>query len=435
MDVQRRAAARLDRWRGKLIDVADRIARAMGGGDTSRWLAETERRMVDDPERARLWLADGARWGLLGEALVEISGVTGDHAQRYFFDGGGDTSPALVLERLTAKLLAERPGRRDEAEVMARVQHRLFVAGEWPKWLASPTPDKALLRQVRWCAAALDRDDRVDPWADVPEETGTVEPSLDDQDRNSVRAALNAALRTGPVKDAEVLHLTWTHELLEPEIRWLLEKKKPVNHRISGAFRRLVKRLARQLPGVLGDVDAKALDATPPRQSDRRQEASRALRARLIGLSWPAPPPSWDVFELVDTPAAAPKARPKRAKLSTIGVDPHAPIDRTVLSDDDVAAIALGWLYGCGWSAAEDPADRHPRAARLTHLLAMGRNLDDVRAEVIAVVDDDRTLAEWMTLSSDLHGWLVQVLDVNGLSAQQALGASRASTPDDQEDE
>lgn len=435
MDVQRDASTRFDRWRDKLTEVAVRLTRVRGGGDADAWCAAVEARIIRDTEHAAAWLAAGAKWGPLGDALVDASGVTVEEAQRYFCDGAGDTPAVLVLERLVAKLLAQRPGRRDEAEVAARVQHRLFARGQWPQWVASPTPDKTLLRLARWCAGALDRDDRVDPWAEVPDPGQMPERPIETTERRSVRAALGAALRLCPVRDAEVLHLTWTHELLESEIRWIVEKEKPVNHRITGAFRRLVKAVARLCPDALGAVEVASLDATPPRQPDRRQEATRALRVHLAGLPRPRPPTRWQTFELLDTPTGTPARRPKRTRLSTHAADRADPLDRAVLDDDAVAAIALGWLYGCGWSAAEDPAHRHPRGARLAHLLAMGRTLDEIRAEAIDVTDDDRTLTEWHALRAKLHRWLVDHLDANPNSAHHALDAPNAIAPDDQEDE
>lgn len=221
-------------------------------------------------------------------------------------------------------------------------------------------------------------------------------------------------------------------EALEPEVRWIVEKAKPVNHRITGAFRRLAEAVAGLCPGVLGAVDVNGLDATPPRQTDRRQDATRALRARLAATPSPVAPARWQGFALVDTPAGTPARRPRRSRLASASDDPDAPIGRGVLSDDDVAAVALGWLYGCGWSAAEDPAARRPRAARLAHLIAMGRDLGAIRAEVVDLVADGRTLTEWCALRAELVRWLTTELDVAEHIAEEALGGD-PKTPTEQE--
>lgn len=435
MDLLPDASARFERRRGELLKVAARLARVRGGGDADTWCTAVESHIIRDTTRAAAWLAAGAGWDPLGDALVDVSGVTAEEAQTYFYHGASDTPPVLVLERIITKQLAQRPGRRDPVEVAARVQHRLFARGEWPKWMASPTPYNFLIQSSRWCRKTLDRNDRVDSWAAVPDAGKESQSPIEATERHLVRSALAAALRLCPVRDAEVLKLTWTHELLEPEIRWIIEKEKPINHRITGAYRRLFKTIARLCPGALDDVDIESSSATPPPQSDRRRTATSALRVHLAGLPRPVPPARWQTFELIDTPVGTPALRPKRTRLSTYTADRVDPLDRAVLDDDAVAAIALGWLYGCGWSASENPADRHSRGARLAHLLATGRTLDEIRAEAIDVADDDRTLAEWHALRTELYRWLVDHLDVNPNSAHHALDTPSATTPDDQEDE
>lgn len=396
---------------GLLRVIAARIAQVKPGAGDAETLIE----------RARPRL-DGARD--VGSVLLDVAAVTAEDAQHYFLHGHGGRPPAIFLDACVDKLLA---GHRDGLDPVAVAEHaraRLFERGDWRRWLADPRPDRILLQLARWSAATLRTRDPLAGGLPVdPQRDGGALSNMHHDTDSAARDALVGALRTRPVAEAELLHLAWAHELNELEIRWLLERDKPIHHRIEAAFKALARLLKRVRPELFGGLDLDRLSPIPPRQSDRRQEATRQVRLRLPATALPDAPVVWQGFPLVEGEARCPPQRPRRARLvDRGGYDSEGraadAVHGEVLTDDEVAAIALGWLYGCHWSARSDVEARRPRAARLAHLLAMGYDAGAIRA-VIEAPDGPEVHDGWEALSATIVAWLVDGVGVGPAVARQ----------------
>lgn len=401
----------LDRWRDKVREVGTRIAlvRGLDGQHADAWIGAFE-------EQVRAGQMPPLKTPCM--PLIGISGVSRREALRYFVSGCGETPPLLVLERIVERLGGEHR-RLDEAEVIARLQARLFRDTEWQKWLASPAPNKHLRRLARWVAADIAQKDRVDPWADVPDVAIQPTRPIEQKVRSRAQRALLSAFKELPPADAQLLHLMWFHELNELEVRWMVEREKSIHHQLKRAFGQLkatIKRIWRAPSDNAGLVSS---GTSPPAQAERRQNASRALRAMLPTSNPPSPPPRWQGLTTTDGNAGTPKRRPKRAQFEPDG-EAFGAAERVHLCDDEIAAIALGWLFACHWSAAEDPNERAPRAARLAHVLAMGRGTDDP-GKLFRISDLDRVHHEWHTLRDSIFRWLVEGLDISAKVAGEWL--------------